>query len=72
MIDWSLLLIPLVIAFDCLSIWDLTKKKQYSRGMKILWIVVIILFPILGVSFYYFQVSLSYRLRILSIQRKKD
>ncbi|RNC65865.1 PLD nuclease N-terminal domain-containing protein [Proteiniphilum sp. X52] len=61
MTDWSLLLIPLVIIIDGLAIWDLINKKQYSHGMKILWIVVIILFPILGVSIYYFQVSLFHR-----------
>jgi hypothetical protein len=66
MTDWSLFLIPLVIAFDCLTIWDLTKRKRYSSGVKILWIVIIILFPIIGAAVYYFQLSLSYK----SIQRK--
>ncbi len=68
MTDWSLFLIPLVIAFDCLTIWDLTKRKQYSPGVKILWIVVIILFPIIGASLYFFQLSLSYK----NIQRKHN
>jgi hypothetical protein len=66
MTDWSLFLILLVIAFDCLTIWDLTKRKRYSSGVKILWIVIIILFPIIGAALYYSQLSLSYK----SIQRK--
>jgi hypothetical protein len=66
MTDWSLFLILLVIAFDCLTIWDLTKRKRYSSGVKILWRVIIILFPIIGAALYYSQLSLSYK----SIQRK--
>lgn len=66
MTDWSLFLILFVIAFDCLTIWDLTKRKRYSSGVKILWIVIIILFPIIGAALYYSQLSLSYK----SIQRK--
>ncbi len=68
MTDWSLFLIPLIIAFDYLTIRDLTKRKQYSSEVKILWIVIIILFPIIGASLYYFQLSLSYE----SIQRKHN
>mgnify|MGYP001006652467 FL=1 len=68
MTDWSLFLIPLIIAFDYLTIRDLTKRKQYSSEVKILWIVIIILFPIIGASLYYFQLSLSYE----SIQRKQN
>lgn len=68
MTDWSLFLIPLIIAFDYLTIRNLTKRKQYSSEVKILWIVIIILFPIIGASLYYFQLSLSYE----SIQRKHN
>ncbi|WP_414703274.1 MULTISPECIES: PLDc N-terminal domain-containing protein [unclassified Proteiniphilum] len=61
MVNWSLLLVPLVIIIDYLAIRDLMNRTKYSQGMKILWIIIIILFPILGVSLYYFQVSLSHR-----------
>jgi hypothetical protein len=61
MIDWSLLLIPLVIIIDILAISDLIKRRQYAQKIKILWIIVIILFPIIGVSLYYLQISLSYK-----------
>ncbi len=57
--DWSLLLIPLLIIFVCLALWDLIKKRQLSSGMKILWVIIILFLPIIGVSLYYFQVSTS-------------
>lgn len=68
MTDWSLLLIPLVITFDCLTIWDLTKKKRYSHGVKFLRVVVILLIPIIGASLYYFQFSLFNK----NIQSERD
>ncbi len=63
--DYGLLLISLVMIIDCLAIWDIIKRKHLSGRMKFLWIAVIILSPILGITLYYFGGSLSHRNRKL-------
>lgn len=56
--DWNFLFILLLIVIDSLAIWNLTKSRQFSRVWKVLWTVIILLLPIVGISLYYFQVSL--------------
>ncbi len=68
--DWSLLIIILSIIFVGLALWDLITRRQFSLVMKVLWMIIIILLPIIGVSLYYFQISFYYKKRQSGIKSK--
>jgi hypothetical protein len=57
----SYLLFPLIILADILAIRHLLKRTNYSSIRKVLMIVVILIFPVIGISFCYFSLSLSHR-----------
>ncbi len=57
MITWNALIVPLIILVDILAIIDVFKRKNYSMDLKLLWMVIIIMLPLLGVSLYYFMKS---------------
>ncbi len=57
MYDYTYFLVPLIIITDALAIIDLVKRRNYSTEMKLLWILIIILMPILGIALYYLNIS---------------
>lgn len=59
MITWNTLIVPLIIIVDVLAILDVFKRKNYSMDLKLLWMIIIILLPLIGVALYYFQKSRS-------------
>ncbi len=57
MISWSTFIALLIVLVDVLAIVDLLKRKNYSMDLKLLWMIIILLFPLIGVALYYFQKS---------------
>ena len=51
--DLSWLVLPLIIAVDLAAIYHLMKRKDLTSLTKLLWALIIISIPILGVSVYY-------------------
>lgn len=49
----------LLIAVDILAIYHLYRRVQCSAELKVLWTLVIILLPILGVAIFYMWITLS-------------
>lgn len=50
--DIGFLLIMLILLLDLSVLWNI-KRGCYTQGYKILYSVIILLFPIIGVSIYY-------------------
>ncbi len=57
MYHYSHFIVPLIIIVDALAIIDLIKRRNYSTEMKLLWIIIILLMPIIGISLYYLNIS---------------
>ncbi len=57
MYDYTYFIVPLILITDAFAIIDLVKRRNYSTEMKLLWIIVILLMPLLGIALYYLNIS---------------
>lgn len=57
MYQYVYFIVPLIIIVDALAILDLMKRRDYSVEMKLLWIIIILIMPIIGISLYYLNIS---------------
>lgn len=57
MYDYTYFIVPLIILTDALAIIDLVKRRNYSTEMKLLWIIIILLMPLIGISLYYLSIT---------------
>ena len=56
----SWLVLPLIIAVDLAAIYHLLRRTELTSSTKLLWALVIILIPIIGVSVYYSWITITH------------
>lgn len=55
----NLLLIPLILAVDFIAIRHLVRRTECSFWFKFIWVLIILLIPIIGVSAFYMWITFS-------------
>ena len=63
MLQNNILYLLLLIAVDLFAIYHLFKRVQCSTELKVVWTLVIVLLPILGVALFYMWLTLSHNKR---------
>ena len=63
MLPNNLIYLLLIIAVDILVIYHLYKRVHSSDGAKILWTLVILFIPIIGVAIFYMWITFSHQNR---------
>ena len=59
MLQNNLIYLLLVIAVDILAIYHLFKRVECSAELKVIWTLVILLLPIIGVAVFYMWITFS-------------
>ena len=55
----NLIYLLLIIAVDILAIYHLYKRVHSSAGVKIIWTLVILFIPVVGVALFYMWLTFS-------------
>ncbi|HUI32747.1 MAG: PLDc N-terminal domain-containing protein [Dysgonamonadaceae bacterium] len=57
--DFIWVLLPLILAVDLVAIYHLVKRTEGSFWIKFLWVLIILLIPMIGVSSFYMWITFS-------------
>ncbi len=63
MLQNNILYLLLVIAVDLFAIYHLFRRVDCSAELKVVWALVILLLPILGVALFYMWITFSHNKR---------